>query len=65
MPPSKAQIDTWEAGCRSYTATVNAWKAMLDESFFTFNSQLTKANLPPLKIPTTVPAPPSCTFGGK
>jgi hypothetical protein len=25
-------------------------KAMLDESFFAFNSQLTKSNLPPLKI---------------
>jgi hypothetical protein len=64
MPPSKAQIDTWEAGCRAYTATVNAWKAMLDESFFAFNSQLTKSNLPPLKVPATVSAPASCTFAG-
>jgi hypothetical protein len=65
MPPSKAQIDTWESGCRAYTATVNAWKTMLDESFFTFNSQLTKNNLQALKIPATPAAPPSCTFGGK
>ena len=64
MPPSKAQIDTWEAGCRAYTATVNAWKAMLDKSFFVFNSKLTKSNLPPLKIPATVSAPASCTFAG-
>ena len=64
MPPSKAQINTWESGCRAYTATVNAWKTMLDESFFTFNSQLTKNNLPPLKVPATVPAPASCTFAG-
>ena len=33
MTLSKAEIDTWESGCKVYTATVNAWKAMLDESF--------------------------------
>ena len=65
MPPSKAEIDTWESGCRAYTATVNAWKAMVDESLFGFNSQLTKNNLPPLKIPATVSVPASCTFAAK
>ncbi|MCX6545201.1 MAG: hypothetical protein NTV05_12435 [Acidobacteria bacterium] len=28
MPPNKAQVDTWEAGCRDYSATLTAWKAM-------------------------------------
>jgi len=70
MPPSKAEIDTWESGCKANTATVNAWKTMLDESLFTFNSQLTKNNLTPLKVtPTALSAPASCTFvwpsGGK
>jgi len=36
---------------------------MLDESLFTFNSQLTKNNLTPLKVtPTALSAPASCTF---
>ena len=63
MPPSKAQIDTYESACKEFTATVAAWKTMLSVDLVSFNSQLTKYNLTPLKIaPATTTAPPSCTF---
>ncbi|HZS43682.1 MAG TPA: hypothetical protein VFC63_01155, partial [Blastocatellia bacterium] len=63
IPPTKAQIDTWESSCKTFTATVNAWKAMVDENVYGLNSLLTKNNLTPLKIPATLAAPGSCTFG--
>ena len=63
MPPSKAEVDTWESGCKGFTATVNAWKTMLDVDLVSFNSLLTKNNLTPLKItPTALAVPASCTF---
>lgn len=63
MPPSKAQIDTWESGCKEFTSTLNAWKAMLSSDLLTFNGLLTKNNQTPLKITATpLVAPPSCTF---
>ncbi len=63
MPPTKAAVDTWESGCKEFTATVNAWKAMLSVDLVGFNSLLTKNNLTPLKItPTTTTVPSSCTF---
>ena len=63
MPPSKAQIDTWESACKELTATIAAWKTTLNVDLTTFNSQLTKSNLTPLKIPpTAMTAPASCTF---
>ena len=63
MPPTKAEVDTWEAGCKEFTATVSAWKTMLGVDLVGFNSLLTKNNLTPLKImPTSLIAPASCTF---
>jgi hypothetical protein len=63
MPPTKAQVDTWESGCKEFTATVNAWKTILDVDLVGFNSLLTKNNLTPLKItPAALAAPASCTF---
>jgi hypothetical protein len=63
MVPTKAEIDTWETGCKEFTATANAWKAMLSVDLVEFNSLLTKNNLTPLKImPAAVNAPASCTF---
>ena len=63
MGPTKGEIDTWETGCKEFTATENAWKAMLGADLVAFNALLTKNNLTPLKIvPTAVSAPPSCTF---
>jgi hypothetical protein len=63
MPPTKAEVDTWESGCKEFTATLNAWKTMLSVDLLAFNSLLTKNNLTPLKIaPTAMTAPASCTF---
>jgi len=63
MPPTKAEVDTWESGCKEFTATVNAWKTMLGVDLVGFNSLLTKNTLTPLKItPTSLAAPASCTF---
>ena len=63
MPPSKAQIDTWEAGCREYSATLAAWKAVQGAELVSFNGLLTRNNQTPLKVtPTALTAPASCTF---
>ena len=65
MAPTKAQIDTWESGCKEFTGTLNGWKTMLDVDLVGFNSLLTKNNLTPLKLtPTAVGVPASCTFVG-
>jgi photosystem II stability/assembly factor-like uncharacterized protein len=63
MSPTRAEANTWESGCKEYTATANAWKTMLGVDLVGFNSLLAKDNLTPLKLPTTaltVPAP--CAF---
>jgi photosystem II stability/assembly factor-like uncharacterized protein len=63
MPPTRAEVDTWESGCKEFTATLNAWKTMLSVDLVGFNSLLTKNNLTPLKItPAALAAPASCTF---
>jgi photosystem II stability/assembly factor-like uncharacterized protein len=62
MPPTKAEVDTWESGCKGFTATVNAWKTMLGVDLVGFNSLLMKNNLTPLKTTTALAAPASCTF---
>jgi len=63
MPPTRAEVDTWESGCKEFTATLNAWKTMLGVDLVGFNSLLTKNNLTTLKItPTALSAPASCTF---
>src|SRR2546422_1928075 len=63
MPPTKAEVDTWESGCKEFTATVNTWKTMLGVDLGGFNSLLTKNNLTPLKItPTALAVPASGTF---
>jgi photosystem II stability/assembly factor-like uncharacterized protein len=63
MPPTKAEVDTWESGCKEFTATLNAWKTMLGVDLVGFNSLLTKNNLTALTItPTALAVPASCTF---
>ncbi|HMG73168.1 MAG TPA: hypothetical protein VK582_06660 [Pyrinomonadaceae bacterium] len=62
MPPTRAEVDTWESGCKEFTATVNAWNTMLGVDVVGFNSLLTKNNLTPLKITTALGVPASCTF---
>jgi hypothetical protein len=65
MPPTKAQVDTWESGCNEFTATANAWKAMLATDLVNFNALLSKNNFTPLKLtPSVVPVPASCKFVG-
>ncbi|MDT7543088.1 MAG: hypothetical protein QOE33_2992 [Acidobacteriota bacterium] len=62
MPPTKAEVDTWESGCKEFTATVNGWKTILGVDLIGFNNLLTKNNLTPLKTTTALAVPASCTF---
>jgi photosystem II stability/assembly factor-like uncharacterized protein len=63
MAPTRAEVDTWESGCREFTATLKAWQTVLGVDLGGFNSVLTKNNVAPLKItPTALAAPASCTF---
>ncbi len=63
MPPTKAEIDTWESGCKEFSATVSGWKTMLDVDLIGFNNLLSKNNLTPLNITSTaLAAPASCAF---
>ncbi|MBS1796530.1 MAG: hypothetical protein JSS81_22040 [Acidobacteria bacterium] len=65
MPPTKAQIDTWESGCREYAATLGAWQTALGADLAGFNALLTKNNLTPLKLaPSAMTVPASCGFAG-
>jgi photosystem II stability/assembly factor-like uncharacterized protein len=60
--PTQSQINTWEADCKQYTATVAAWKTMQSKDLADFNALLSKNNLKPLQVtPTALPVPP-CTF---
>jgi photosystem II stability/assembly factor-like uncharacterized protein len=63
MAPTKAQVDTWESGCKEFTTTASGWKTFLDVDLAGFNALLVKNNLTPVKIPASaVTAPASCTF---
>jgi hypothetical protein len=63
MPPTKAQIDTWESACNEFTATANGWKTMLTTELVAFNTLLTNNKLTPLKLaPSSVTLPASCKF---
>ena len=63
MAPTKAQIDTWESGCKSYNATVAAWKKAQAVDLAAFNALLAKNNLPALTVTPTKLTVRSCTFG--
>ena len=63
MPPTGAMINTWESGCKEYTATATGWKTIISDDLVAFNNVLAKNNLPPIKLPSTaMSAPSSCTF---
>jgi photosystem II stability/assembly factor-like uncharacterized protein len=63
MPPTKAQVDTWESACNEFTATANGWKAMLATDLVGFNTLLANNKLTPLKLaPSAVRPPESCKF---
>ncbi|HYL62714.1 MAG TPA: glycoside hydrolase [Candidatus Methylomirabilis sp.] len=60
--PTQAQIDTWEADCKDYNATVAAWKKIQSQDLVAFNTLLSKNNLNPLHVSATALTDPSCTF---
>ena len=60
--PTQAQIDTWEADCKDYSATVAAWKKMQSQDLAAFNALLTKNNLKPLEISPSALTDLPCTF---
>jgi hypothetical protein len=60
--PTQAQIDTWEAGCKQYTATVGAWKTMQSQDLVAFNALLSKNNLTPVQLSPTALTVPPCAF---
>ena len=63
MAPTKAQIDTLEADCKQFGATVTAWKTAQTLDVATFNALLTKSGQKPLNVtPTALKVPASCTF---
>jgi hypothetical protein len=63
MPPTKAQVDTWESACNEFTATANGWKTMLSTDVVGFNTLLTNNKLTRLTLPPTpVSVPASCKF---
>ncbi len=63
MAPTKAQVDTWEAGCKDFSATVTAWKQTKTIDVTAFNAVLTKAGQKPLTVaPSALTVPASCTF---
>jgi len=61
MPPTAAQINTWEADCKSYNTTVTAWKAEAGD-VAAFNSVLTANNVKPITVEPTRLAPATCAF---
>lgn len=60
--PTQAQIDSWEADCTDYNATVAAWKKMQSEDLVAFNALLTKSHLGPLQVSPSALADPPCKF---
>ncbi len=60
--PTQAQIDTWEADCKQYNATVTAWKTVQSQDLVAFNALLSKNNLKPLQVSPTALTVPPCTF---
>lgn len=60
--PTQAEIDTWEAACKNYNATVAAWKKAQSRELAVFNALLSKNNLNPLHVSATALTDPSCTF---
>jgi hypothetical protein len=65
MPPTAAQIATWETDCRNYNATVAAWQKAQSDDFAAFNTVLTQNSLKPLTVSQTRLPTESCTFAGQ
>jgi hypothetical protein len=66
MAPTKAQLDTWELGCKEFTTAASAWKTVLGGDLVAFNSLLVNNKQASLKImTTTMSVPASCTLPGQ
>ena len=53
MPPTQAQLDTWEADCKNYNTTVTAWKKVQTDDLAAFNAALAASSQKPLTIAPT------------
>ncbi len=60
--PTQAQIDSWEAACKDYNATVAAWKKTQSEDLVAFSALLSKSHLSPLQMSLSMLSNPACTF---
>ena len=60
--PTQAQIDSWEAGCADYNATVTAWKKMQSEDLVAFNALLSRSHRSPLEVSPSALTDPPCKF---
>jgi hypothetical protein len=60
--PTQAQIDSWEAACKDYNATVAAWKKTQSEDLVAFSALLSKSHLSPLQMSPSTLSNPACTF---
>jgi len=60
-PPTQAVINTYEAYCKSFNATLNAWKELQTQDVSSFNETLTKNNLQPIHVTPTQITASACT----
>jgi photosystem II stability/assembly factor-like uncharacterized protein len=63
MAPTSAMVHTYESGCKEFTATLTAWKALLTKDLVALNARLSDAGKAPIQIPPTkLTAPASCAL---
>jgi hypothetical protein len=60
-PPTQAVINTYEAYCKSFDATLDAWKKVQTQDVSIFNETLTKSNLQPIHVTPTQLTASACT----
>jgi photosystem II stability/assembly factor-like uncharacterized protein len=61
-PPTQAEIDSWEADCKDYNATVTAWKKMQSQDLAPFDALLGQNHLDPLHVSLTTLTTRACSF---
>ncbi|MGH9466433.1 MAG: WD40/YVTN/BNR-like repeat-containing protein, partial [Terriglobales bacterium] len=59
--PTPAMKDTWRVDCRSYNATVAAWKQAQTGALAAFNRALAGQQLPPITVKPSALAAAACT----
>ena len=62
--PTQALIDSWEAACKDYSATVAAWNKTQSEDLVAFNALLSKNHLSPVQVSPSALSDPPCKFAG-